>query len=259
LYKPIRRYLVRIGIHPYLKTIYWALFDIITQNYVEKYINKTCVEFRYKEPRQSNTTVVNSLEFPSFPGCLDAGDVFYDIGAHRGIYTCFAAKAESETSIIAIEPGPAIGILNDNIDRNNLSNVNSFQLAFGKTSHSINIPSSSGGMMVNIANGAEHGVKIPVLPGDEFVRLQPVPCPTIAKIDVEGAEKKVIRGMEESLKKPSCRLVLLELHYPNNKDMPSTTMYGDQPNEVLELLQSYVYTITQVGMRGPQRHYRCEK
>jgi hypothetical protein len=97
------------------------LFDMLTPDYVEKCMSKTCIEFRYKEPRQSNTTVVNSLEFPSFPGCLDAGDVFYDIGAHRGIYTCFAAKAESETLIIAIDPGPAIDILNDNIDRNNLS------------------------------------------------------------------------------------------------------------------------------------------
>ena len=55
--------------------------------------------------------------------------------------------------------------------------------------------------------------------------------PNVIKIDVEGYEYMVIKGLENTLRKESCKLVCCEVH-------PTLLTVGTTPNMVLDLLKS---------------------
>src|SRR5581483_623925 len=56
----------------------------------------------------------------------------------------------------------------------------------------------------------EHKVK--VRRGDQF------PCPTKAKIDVEGYELEVLRGMAGHLENPTLKSLFIEVHFATLED-----------------------------------------
>jgi len=257
LYRRFRPYMLKLGVHRFLKQAFWGLFDLATPRFVEISHGRTSINYRYQEPRQAG-----SLSFPEYPQFLESlkpSDVFYDIGAYRGIYTCFAAKCRPEMRVITIEPGPAIDTLKENITENGLVQADVEQVAFGETRDAFTVPQSGGDQMVTLVDERNNGTKIPVVPGDEFVQQSDYPIPTVTKIDVEGAEGRIIRGMKNVLTAPESRLVFLELHYPNDGSEPSTHEYGDDPRKILELLNDYGYDTTEVGRRRSQRFYRCER
>jgi FkbM family methyltransferase len=257
VYRPFRTLSIELEAHKYLKNFYWELFDLATPAYIEKSAGGVGIEYRLNEPRQLRNHTANPLEFPDFTEEIKPNDVFFDVGAHRGLYTCFAAAASPKLDIVAIEPGPAIDILQKNISENGFQNIRTEQIALGEEPGSLSVPDTTSGMMVNLSDKQRGSKSIPVIPGDKFVSARSVELPTVLKIDVEGAEGAVIRGFEDTIRNQTCRLVFLEVHHPNNEGMSSTEKYGDTPDDVLELLERMGFKNQKVGQRGPQSHYKC--
>ena len=136
-----------------------------------------------------------------------SGDVCYDIGANLGFFSLlFSRFAGPGGSVYAFEPVPGnADAIERNARINGLENVKILRIALcqvdgtaelllahhvgGATLQSAGVPPDlAGSLMVHTASV------------DTLVRNQELPPPNIVKIDVEGAELDVLRGMERVLR-----------------------------------------------------------
>lgn len=63
------------------------------------------------------------------------------------------------------------------------------------------------------ASGVGKTVRLPVYTGPDAMASEKLPAPTFVKIDVEGFELEVVRGMNSLLRSPTCRSVFIEVHF----------------------------------------------
>jgi hypothetical protein len=81
-----------------------------------------------------------------------------------------------------------------------------------------------------------HGYQVvEIMEGDHLVEIEKLPLPRAVKIDVEGYEYAVIRGLSQTLVQPDCELVCCEIH-------PSLLPAEVKPQDVLDLLKSLGFT-----------------
>ncbi len=143
---------------------------------------------------------------------LRSQDVFFDVGANVGSYTLLASGACNAKSI-AIEPVKStFNILQQNIILNNLQNsvqllnngagATAGTLAFSSTEDTTNHVLTEDELTNSIAI-------IPVITIDSLLTAE---APALIKIDVEGYETEVLRGMAETLKTPSLKAIIIELN-----------------------------------------------
>jgi len=126
------------------------------------------------------------------------GGVFLDIGSNVGNHAIYVEKFLEPGSIILIEPNPeAINILALNLTLNQLSRIDTQYIGIGLSDReetvAIEVP-------VNNLGGArlrpQQGAGIRVVPGDSLFRGRSI---DFMKIDVEGLELQVLRGLENTL------------------------------------------------------------
>lgn len=176
---------------------------------------------------------------------LEEDDVFYDVGANTGLYTCFAAKKIPRGTVVAFEPYPP-NI--DELERNaalNSENITVLGVALADESDTVKIstpetPTPGHGTASMTADG---GADIRAVRGDELVTDGTVPAPTVVKIDVEGAEPLVIDGLAESLSDSRCRLVYCEVHLPSSAPRGSIHSHGVDTSEMVVRLEGMGYSV----------------
>lgn len=139
---------------------------------------------------------------------------FLDIGAFLGIYTLFAAKVCVEGSVHAFEMDPIlVGDIQHNLEVNGLNNARVICAAVWEADGRILSfePYVKGAKGTNVVRESElrAPLGIPSLRIDTYCRQFGL-RPDLAKIDVEGAEVKVLRGMLETLQ--GIRILFLEVH-----------------------------------------------
>ena len=128
------------------------------------------------------------------------GSIMLDVGANIGNHTIYAAKFLGARRIICIEPNPeAIMILRINVDLNQLhEQVDMRYLGLGLSDSpgaaviARTIAMNLGG--VELASQA--GGSIRLFAGDELLQGQPI---DFIKIDVEGMELAVLKGLERTI------------------------------------------------------------
>lgn len=184
---------------------------------------------------------------------LDRGDIAYDIGANIGIYTIFmATKVDSCGLIIAIEPEiNNFEKLKKNININNLNNVMPIKIALGDKieegdlyiDRKIGIGSIS--LIKSDSNVFCQFIKI--IPGDLLLKRKCIYTPKAVKIDVEGYEYEVLKGLKYTLSQEKCKLICCEIH---PKLLPSDV----NSEKVLGLIRSYGFTHIESYDRGSEIH-----
>jgi FkbM family methyltransferase len=156
---------------------------------------------------------------------MPEGAVFADIGANVGMYTVFAALVRA-ARVVAFEPESRnYAVLNENLrlnqlgervtalcaglsDRAGVERLYLSEINPGSSCHSL---------------GEEVGFDLKPRPAafvqgtvalrfDDLLQAGQVPRPDYVKIDVDGFEHKVIRGMERTLRDPAVRSLLVELN-----------------------------------------------
>lgn len=205
----------RIGINKYISHAYWFMISLSAEQ----------VLVLNKNGRKSRMAVHADGTISSYPereviedvlASMTDEDVFLDVGANFGRYCCVVSSLYGGVDIIAVEPNPSTAsILRRNIENNGL-NGDVFEYA---------LSDSEGDMTLSMADFPERShldtsgntesddsITVQVKRGDMFVQENGLPTPTVVKIDVEGAELGVITGMEDTLKKPECRLLYCEVH-----------------------------------------------
>lgn len=148
------------------------------------------------------------------------GECLYDIGASVGAYSFIATRAHSTITAYAFEPSAAsFASLLANVARNNVGGqVIPLSIALSvKTGFTEFIYSSlaSGatkqrgiGSKVESEGAARQVVYAWAL--DDLILKAKLKPPTHVKIDVDGSEVSVLRGMAKTLALPSVRLVQVE-------------------------------------------------
>lgn len=187
---------------------------------------------------------------------LRPGDVVYDIGANMGLYAVFLGQAVgAQGQVIAFEPeAHYCERLLGNAALNRIHNVRVFCLALGDYSHESKLlPSKRGTAAPRLAELPPAGGwgrpqhKVQVVEGDRLVEIENLSPPRAVKIDVEGYEYAVIRGLRRTLSNPLCEIVCCEIH-------PGLLPEGLGPEEVLEILKSCGFTRFDVLPRPPELH-----
>jgi methyltransferase, FkbM family len=126
--------------------------------------------------------------------------MYYDIGANVGVYTCFAGQHADR--VVAFEPHEGTATrLRENVDLNDID-VTVYQTAVAdyegtaSLAHPRRSPQElgTGEFSVVPMDDATDVAEIPVTRVDTIVQQEDLPQPTVAKIDVEGAELQVLDG-----------------------------------------------------------------
>jgi len=148
-------------------------------------------------------------------GIVKKGDTVLDIGANIGYYVLVESNLVGKNGhIYAVEPVSSnFELLKKNVHLNRLSNVSTFQYAFGDritdgeifVSDKANLCAMSKEAVGGEVLAVQH---VNVMTVDEFVKDKKTP--TLVRMDVEGYEYEIIKGMAETLK--SGVKILVELH-----------------------------------------------
>lgn len=155
---------------------------------------------------------------------FDVGDVFWDVGANVGPYTLYAAATGKPSRILAFEPSPwNAALLAENIQTNGFADrIEAYSIA-------LNSETCPGSLFMRHTEPASAGSSFAEPVGEfgetfkpEFkqaalgVRLDDMvrwgaPTPNRLKIDVDGAEERVLAGAVVTLANPALKSVSLEL------------------------------------------------
>lgn len=155
---------------------------------------------------------------------FDPGDVFWDIGANVGLYALYAAQAGIAARVLAFEPSPwNIAMLADHARLNGFSSVvGVYPLALSDTTGPGTLfmrhvtPSSAGSSFAEPVGefgetfAPAHEQAAMGVRADDLVAWG-LPTPNRIKIDVDGAEERVLDGARETLRADALKSVSIEL------------------------------------------------
>jgi FkbM family methyltransferase len=158
--------------------------------------------------------VFESMEIQWLKLGLQSADVFVDIGANIGYFSCFARALGKR--VLAVEPMPSnLNCLLQNIEINTGSAVEVYPVALSKEVGVLRLygASSTGASLVHSWAGASTLVSrlVPVTTLDNLLSNRFSEHRLLIKMDVEGAEYGVLLGALETLKRVNRPIWLIEI------------------------------------------------
>ena len=173
---------------------------------------------------------------------LKPGNVVVEAGANIGYYALMESRLVGNKGVVyAIEPSPKnFEYLNRNIKLNKRTNMETYRLAIGDKNRKakMNISSHSNlSSLIKQKNRKITGtVEVNVTTLDSFLKGKRYP--DFIRMDVEGYEYNIIKGMKNILKKESPLRIFIELH-PH-------IMKKSQTKYVLETLKKHGFETRKV-------------
>ena len=161
-----------------------------------------------------------------FYNLVNEGITVVDIGAYVGYYTVLASKLVGEKGrVLAFEPAPDSFLqIKKTIEANRFKNVTLYQVAvsdkIGKTNLRLSscptthaIADATDGFFIGNYKQTGETIDVEVMPLDKIIDENVLPCDSlIVKIDVEGAELKVLKGMEKILNECDNLHLIISVH-----------------------------------------------
>lgn len=162
------------------------------------------------------------------------GDVVWDIGAIVGVYTARFANAVGVTGrVLAFEPSPA-PLDELKVSCGALPNVEIVNVALSDTDGEAEFwISDLKDSVTNSFSAGKAGTKRLIVPTARGDRFRDRASPSIVKVDVEGFELDVLRGMREVLRSPSLRAIFIEVHFLASTERGEP----EAPRKLVELLR----------------------
>ena len=170
------------------------------------------------------------------------GKTVYDVGGHIGLITMFFARKVGATgNVVTFEPNPQnYAAILDHINLNGFANVNVLQMGLGSKRETLEfvVTGSARGsaspekqkQYLGQKDGQVIYIEVDTL--DNQIRANKLPKPDFVKIDVEGLEIDVLRGMTQTISNHRPE-IFIELH-------------GVNEWEVVKLLLDLNYRVHQV-------------
>lgn len=171
---------------------------------------------------------------------VQPGDLVLDLGAHVGTFTLAAAAAGC--AVIAVEASPRnAAFLRAGIAANGFDRVHIESAAVGEGSGTAEFcPRGAFGHISTPLTDFER-IDVPVVSVDELLARLGAKHVAFVKMDVEGSEVRVIRGMSRLLSRPDSPPVLYE------SNGHTLWFYGQRPRRVKAAMESAGYRNYLVG------------
>jgi FkbM family methyltransferase len=243
----IRSFVRRVGLHSTAQQLYCKLLSRDSGQY-KFHIDGMCAVFSTPSlDRYRMTEIValtESAQIHRILSTLRPGDVFYDVGSDCGLYAIPAAL--KGCTVVAFEPFPAsCRLLRENLKRNHLDSVKVVTAALSDSSGECFLESDTqdgfhSPRLVGNTDAVGKGARVVLAAADQLIAEGEFPEPTVVKIDVEGHEEKVIRGMKKALSNDRCRAVMCEVH----------RWLGVSPESVESLFRSLGFDRFEAAQRG---------
>jgi FkbM family methyltransferase len=143
-------------------------------------------------------------------------EIVWDVGANVGSFGVLAACHSSVKEVHCFEPNPrTYKDLERNVRLNPHLKIIPHAVAL---SDSAQIRPLYLGLEKNTGVSGFHplwndaSVPVRCVKGDDWIRLGHAPAPSLLKIDVEGAEEDVLRGLAQTLKQKPPKAIVVEGH-----------------------------------------------
>ncbi len=179
---------------------------------------------------------------------LSPGDTFVDVGANIGYHTLLATRVLAGTGrVVAIEASPAIfGLLRANLAANGAQAVRPVNKAAAESSGTIRVyhgPEKNIGLSTTVGDrGFAAEAEVESAPLADLLEPGETSTTRLVKIDVEGAEDAVLRGMTRWLETcPAEVEIVLELSPRWWRDPRQT------PRQVLQPLLDAGFHVYEIG------------
>lgn len=165
---------------------------------------------------------------------LRPGDTFVDVGANVGYHAVLGARLTGPTGrVVAVEPEPRNHqLLTANLRRHATGSHSTIAAAALDTAGTVEFWLSEGDFGNHSTvpiSGAGRTMQVPAVRLDDV--LADDPRVTLVKIDAEGADQLVVRGMEAVLR--SARPAVIVEFIPND-----LALKGEDPQEILGYYRS---------------------
>jgi FkbM family methyltransferase len=156
-------------------------------------------------------------QLDEFISCIGRGTAVWDVGANVGLYAIPSGRAVGEDGqVVAFEPIPRnIAFLRRHIELNSLPWVQVVEAAVADRSASMQMSPGDSASEARLAEDGEWAVAAIAL--DEWRARTGARPPALVKIDVEGAEDRVIAGAVGTLREFG-PIVFLSLHGDRQRD-----------------------------------------
>jgi FkbM family methyltransferase len=140
----------------------------------------------------------------------------------------------------------------DHVKLNGLTNVQTFKMALGDEDGAGKIFFGGGNASSIVPLDNDTTIRsvfenIETARGDTFFERERLPMPHAVKIDVEGFEFAVLRGLCKTLASPTCRLICVEIH-------PEVLPAGVSAETITELLRTLGFAQFATEQRDSEIH-----
>lgn len=172
---------------------------------------------------------------------LKKESVFIDIGANIGDYSLIASSIITKRTIHTFEPFQSVLMrLKENIALNNIANIAVHEEVVsdkdGYEYFDFESESEVNHITYTKTNASS---RLKCIKLDTFAKREKLEFIDFLKIDVEGAEMKVLKGAKHLLKEQKIKTMLLELNKNNQ-------VFGTNNLEIINYLRRFGYKIYQI-------------
>lgn len=175
------------------------------------------------------------------------GQTILDVGANIGYFSLFFAKLVAPRGrVIAFEPGDfAFNLLKENKELNQSSNLEIYQAGLGERDEIAEFYSGAPGMEVynslgNIVHPAADinkfdKIDVRLFKGSTWFENNRVDRIDLMKLDVEGGEYTVLKGMLEMFRAQKISRLLIEMTYEMSR------VFNYDPSDIIVMLKECGY------------------
>ncbi|HVA65449.1 MAG TPA: FkbM family methyltransferase [Elusimicrobiota bacterium] len=172
--------------------------------------------------RPDDEKIINEIHGCANPGgqysrgAIADGDVVFDVGAHIGVFSVYAARKNPHGRIIAVEPAPFnLELLRENIARNGLRNVKIYPCAVSDHSGEARLFSFGDHALYSLESPAPGLLSTParLRTLDDIFEAEGLAVCHLLKVDIEKSELPALKGGRRML--AATRQVILEASKEN--------------------------------------------
>ena len=165
---------------------------------------------------------------------LEDGMIVWDVGANIGVFSLFAARANAQVHSFEPDPGFAKRLRRNIYLNGQDGSITIHEMALNDTNGQITLYTDGvDGMSPGLSEGDSEDREEVVVDQQRGDALN-LQSPDLLKIDVEGAEGGVIRGMTDILE--SIDMIVVELH------QTMLPRFGDEPKDVKKFIVSHGFS-----------------